>query len=76
MSIDVETDILKFSAARAALCHYETYTLEAHKGHVKGDHRERLEDIRNELEDAALGTTKRVKHLLMRGIARNLPISA
>jgi uncharacterized protein YbcI len=64
------------SASRAALCHFETFIVEEHEEYVQETRHELLESIKNELEEAALGTTKRVKHLLMLGIARNLPVSA
>lgn len=65
-----------FSAARVALCHNEVLTIEAHKKFIADTYSKRLEGIKDELEDATLSITRSVKRLLMRGVARHLPISA
>ncbi|KAK2774854.1 hypothetical protein FQN53_003469 [Emmonsiellopsis sp. PD_33] len=65
-----------YHAARVALCHNETLTVEAHQQYISDSYSKRLEGIKDELEDAALGITRSVKRLLMRGVARHLPISA
>ncbi|EEH34680.2 hypothetical protein PAAG_05729 [Paracoccidioides lutzii Pb01] len=64
------------STGRLALCHNETLTLEAHQRFIADTYSKRLEEIKEELEEAALGITRSVKRLLMRGVARHLPISA
>ncbi|EEH42840.2 uncharacterized protein PADG_07660 [Paracoccidioides brasiliensis Pb18] len=65
-----------FHTGRLALCHNETLTLEAHQRFIADTYSKRLEGIKEELEEAALGITRSVKRLLMRGVARHLPISA
>ncbi|PGH30491.1 hypothetical protein GX50_06746 [[Emmonsia] crescens] len=65
-----------YHAARVALCHNEVLTIEAHKKFIADTYSKRLEGIKDELEDATLSITRSVKRLLMRGVARHLPISA
>ncbi|OJD11753.1 hypothetical protein AJ78_07536, partial [Emergomyces pasteurianus Ep9510] len=64
-----------YHAARVALCHNQALTIEAHQKFIVDTYSKRLEGIKDELEDAALGITRSVKRLLMRGVARHLPIS-
>lgn len=71
-----ETNLTCFSAARVALCHFQTLMLEVNHELVLDSYEERLEDIKNDLESAALGITRSVKRLLAHGVARHLPISA
>ncbi|PGH09318.1 hypothetical protein GX51_00760 [Blastomyces parvus] len=65
-----------YHTARVALCHNQALTIETHQNFIAETYNKRLEGIKDELEDAALGITRSVKRLLMRGVARHLPISA
>ncbi|KLJ05857.1 hypothetical protein EMPG_10711 [Blastomyces silverae] len=65
-----------YHAARVALCHNQALTIEIHQRFIADTYTKRLEGIKDELEDAALSITRSVKRLLMRGVARHLPISA
>ncbi|KAL2371417.1 hypothetical protein RJ035_006126 [Blastomyces gilchristii] len=64
------------STARVALCHNQALTIEIHQRFIAETYSKLLEGLKDELEDAALSITRSVKRLLMRGVARHLPISA
>ncbi|OAT09007.1 hypothetical protein BDBG_04585 [Blastomyces gilchristii SLH14081] len=65
-----------YHTARVALCHNQALTIEIHQRFIAETYSKLLEGLKDELEDAALSITRSVKRLLMRGVARHLPISA
>ncbi|KAI1964520.1 hypothetical protein LOZ56_006189 [Ophidiomyces ophidiicola] len=71
-----ELTYMYYHTALVALCHHEALLLEDNSNLIANSYEERLNTIRDDLENGALGVTKCVKRLLARGVARHLPISA